>query len=145
MKSILIASNNQGKLYEIRALLQDLPFEVLSPRQINVDLSIEGRESFHIAMGHSPNFSLGQVEADLLIAGHTHGGQVQLPLVGPLVTLSQVPRSWASGVTEIEPGRTLIVSRGIGMERGNAPRMRFLCRPQLVILDLLPTDGRSGE
>ena len=111
----------------------------------NVDLSIEGRESFHIAMGHSPNFSLGQVEADLLIAGHTHGGQVQLPLVGPLVTLSQVPRSWASGVTEIEPGRTLIVSRGIGMERGNAPRMRFLCRPQLVILDLLPADGRSGE
>jgi len=41
MKSILIASNNQGKLYEIRALLKDLPFEVLSPRQINVDLSIE--------------------------------------------------------------------------------------------------------
>ena len=91
-------------------------------------------------MGHTPDFSLGQVEAELLIAGHTHGGQVQLPFLGPLFTLSQVPRSWASGVTLIAPDRHLIVSRGVGMERGNAPRMRFLCRPELLIIDLVPDD-----
>jgi hypothetical protein len=99
-------------------------------------------------LGHMPDFSLGSVDADLLIAGHTHGGQVQLPLVGPLLTLSQVPRSWASGLTEIEPGKMLVVSRGIGMERGLAPRLRFLCRPQLVILELVPSGqggGREGQ
>ena len=41
MAKILIASNNQGKLCEIRALLKDLPLEVLSHQQINVDLSIK--------------------------------------------------------------------------------------------------------
>jgi predicted MPP superfamily phosphohydrolase len=90
-------------------------------------------------LGHSPNFSLGQVSADLLIAGHTHGGQVQIPFIGPMLTLSQVPRSWASGVVTIAPGKVLVVSRGVGMERGNAPRIRFRCRPELVILDLVPS------
>ena len=105
----------------------------------NARLSIGGWDQFHIVLGHSPNFALGRIEADLLVAGHTHGGQVRLPLVGPLLTLSRVPRSWAAGVTALSPDTTLIVSRGIGMERGSAPRLRFLCRPELVIIDLEPT------
>jgi predicted MPP superfamily phosphohydrolase len=106
----------------------------------NIFLSIEGTEKFHIVVGHRPDFSLGEVEADLLIAGHTHGGQVQIPFIGPMVTLSAIPRGWASGMTTISPGKILLVSRGIGLERGNAPRMRFNCRPELVILDLVPSD-----
>lgn len=95
-------------------------------------------ENFQIVVGHYPNYSLGPIEADLLVAGHTHGGQVQAPWFGPLMTLSLIPRSWAAGTTRLSGGRTLIVSRGIGMERGFAPRLRFLCRPQLVIVDLIP-------
>jgi uncharacterized protein len=95
-------------------------------------------ERFHVVLGHAPNFALGRVEADLLIAGHTHGGQVRLPILGPIVTLSAVPRSWAAGLTELPGGRLLYVSRGIGMERGSAPRIRFLCRPELVVIDLVP-------
>jgi hypothetical protein len=105
----------------------------------NTALSIDTQGKFHVVLGHSPDFGLGQVGADLLIAGHTHGGQVHIPFIGPILTLSQVPRSWASGVTTLGPGKVLIVSRGIGMERGNAPRLRFLCRPELVILDLVPS------
>jgi hypothetical protein len=103
-------------------------------------LQIGGGEKFHIILGHSPNYSLGEIEGDLLLAGHTHGGQVKLPGIGPLLTISVVPRSWASGLTEIEPGKYLLVSRGIGLERGYAPRMRFLCRPELILLTLKPSD-----
>ena len=104
-------------------------------------LRIASREpgQFHIVLGHSPDYALGEIHADLLVAGHTHGGQVRLPWIGPLVTLSQVPRSWAAGLTDLPGGGKLLVSRGIGMERAGAPRLRFLCRPQLVVIDVTPT------
>lgn len=106
--------------------------------------SVAGKDKFQIVLGHCPDFSLGRVRADLLLAGHTHGGQVILPLIGPILTFARIPRSWASGRTDLgglsgsaEP-RTLVVSRGVGMERKEAPRVRFLCRPELVIIDLVP-------
>jgi len=97
-----------------------------------------GPEAYHVVLGHSPDFALGSVEADLLLAGHTHGGQVRLPLVGPPHTAARVPRAWAAGLTELPGGARLLVSRGVGMERGHAPRLRFLCRPELVVIDLGP-------
>lgn len=106
-------------------------------------LEISGSDKYHIILGHSPNYSLGEIDGDLLLAGHTHGGQVQLPGIGPILTLSAVPRSWAAGLTEIHPGQFLLVSRGIGLERGHAPRLRFLCHPELIIIDLLPSGNDS--
>lgn len=101
-------------------------------------LSVPKQDKFQILLGHCPNFCLGENKADLLIAGHTHGGQVRIPLLGPLLTFSAIPRSWTAGKTRIAPGKTLIVSRGLGMERHTAPRLRFLCRPELVIVNVDP-------
>ncbi|MCA9216357.1 MAG: metallophosphoesterase family protein [Planctomycetales bacterium] len=101
-------------------------------------------DRFHVVLGHSPDFALGSVDADLLVAGHTHGGQVQLPFIGPLLTMSQVPRNWASGRTELESNKTLIVSRGVGMERKDAPRVRFMCRPEIVYVTIMPSGSRIG-
>ncbi len=70
----------------------------------NPALEVPGVAKYHIVLGHSPNYSLGSIDGDLLLAGHTHGGQVQLPGIGPLMTLSAVSRSWASGLTEIHLG-----------------------------------------
>ena len=102
------------------------------------NLEIDASQKFHIVLGHAPDFALGKINGDLLVAGHTHGGQVCLPLIGPLMTASQVPRSWANGITKFASDKTLIVSRGIGMERQSAPRLRFLCRPELVVVDVVP-------
>lgn len=101
-----------------------------------VGLARSGR--YHIVLGHRPGYALGDHQADLMIAGHTHGGQVRLPGLGPLITLSKVPRAWAAGLTWITPEQALLVSRGVGMERGHAPRLRFNCRPEVVIVDLVP-------
>ena len=104
----------------------------------NPHLELPRTDRFHIVFGHAPDFALGDTGGDLLIAGHTHGGQVRLPILGPVLTLSRVHRSWAAGMTKIGQGSTLIVSRGIGMERGFAPRLRFNCRPELAIINVVP-------
>jgi predicted MPP superfamily phosphohydrolase len=101
-------------------------------------IAVARAPGFHIVLGHAPDFSLGSIDADLLVAGHTHGGQVQLPWVGPLVTFSAVPRERAAGGLFEHGAGHLVVSRGIGMERGRAPRLRFRCKPELVILDIEP-------
>lgn len=95
-------------------------------------------DRLHIVMGHAPDFALGAVDGDVLVAGHCHGGQVRLPWIGPPITLSRVPGEWTSGLTELSDGRSLVVSRGVGMERAGAPELRFLCRPELVLIDVVP-------
>lgn len=94
------------------------------------------RDGYHVVLAHRPDFALTRPDADLLLAGHVHGGQVRLPGIGPLITLSNVPRDWAVGLTALPWGGHLYVSRGVGMERRNAPRLRFLCRPELTILEI---------
>lgn len=74
---------------------------------------------------------------DLFVAGHTHGGQVQLPFVGPLVTLSVVPRSVAAGGLHVLDSHWTYVSTGVGRERERAPQMRFGVRPSIGIIDVL--------
>lgn len=102
-------------------------------------------ERLHIVVGHIPNFALGKIDADLLVAGHTHAGQARLPGVGPVVVNCGVPRAWASGLSHLSGDRTLVVSRGVGMERGYAPRLRFLCRPELAVIDVTPEKSEAGN
>jgi predicted MPP superfamily phosphohydrolase len=109
--------------------------------QASRELRNDAPDRFHLVVGHLPNFALWEVmEADLLVAGHTHGGQVRLPLIGPLTVNCRIPLRWGAGLTELSHGRRLLVSRGIGLERNHSPRMRFLCRPELVVIELVPED-----
>jgi uncharacterized protein len=95
--------------------------------------------AFWLAFGHRPEVARSPLTADLIVAGHTHGGQVQLPWLGPLTVLSDIPRTWgAGGLVPLSNQRQLYISRGIGMERGAAPRLRFLCRPEVALLELTP-------
>jgi predicted MPP superfamily phosphohydrolase len=96
-------------------------------------------DSLRIVLGHSPDFVLGLEEGphvDLALAGHTHGGQVVVPFFGPPLTLSRVPRPVAAGgLHEMGPVH-VHVSRGVGLERGSAPQIRFLCPPEICVLTL---------
>lgn len=97
------------------------------------------RPAFHVIMGHVPTFAVEDRKADLFLAGHTHGGQVCIPGFGPILTLTpKLPRSWGKGRTQRPDGSTLIISNGVGMERGRAPRIRFFCPPQIVVIEVLP-------
>ena len=96
-----------------------------------------GAEDIRILLGHYPDMVLDLTPAsrvDVVIAGHTHGGQVQIPGLGPPLVLSRVPRRVGAGGLHSLEGRRIYVSRGVGMERGEAPRIRFWCPPEVAIL-----------
>ena len=75
---------------------------------------------------------------DLLCAGHVHGGQVALPFYGALLTLSKYGKKYERGLYLTDEGMQMYVSRGIGMEGGSAPRVRFCSRPEVALIELVP-------
>ncbi|MBI5851186.1 MAG: metallophosphoesterase [Planctomycetes bacterium] len=105
-------------------------------------------DGYPIVLGHAPDFAIpvidGRVKIEaLLLAGHTHGGQVVVPGFGPPVTLSSVPRDVARGDLHEYGLARVCVSRGTGMERGMAPRVRLFCRPQLVFFTIGPPTAQD--
>jgi predicted MPP superfamily phosphohydrolase len=72
---------------------------------------------------------------DLILAGHTHGGQVQLPLVGPLI-LPISDRSLTQGLIKRDASQ-LYVTRGVGV---GTPPVRFGARPEIPIIVLSRAD-----
>jgi predicted MPP superfamily phosphohydrolase len=98
-----------------------------------------GPDDIRIALAHRPDVVLrlppdGRV--DLTVAGHTHGGQVQLPVVGPLTISSRVPRRVGAGGLHELDRRWIYVSRGVGAERGQALRLRLGAVPEVSLITL---------
>ncbi|MFW6286585.1 MAG: metallophosphoesterase [Candidatus Sumerlaeota bacterium] len=98
-------------------------------------LTGEGDDIFHIVISHRPDYAmrLAQAGADLVVSGHTHGGQWRLPLIGPLVVPSVYGRRYAQGL--FETGRALLyTSRGCGL---HTIPVRFRCPPEITVFELV--------
>lgn len=94
-------------------------------------------EVFALALVHAPDVVSEWVlnGFDLILAGHTHGGQVRFPGIGAVVTNSSLPTDLAVGLSPI--GRSwLHVSPGLGT--GRYTPVRFNCRPEATLLYLEP-------
>jgi hypothetical protein len=97
------------------------------------------KNEFSIFLFHYPDLieEVSRAEIDLYCAGHTHGGQVAMPFYGALVTFSKFGKKYEGGTYQINRTR-LNVNRGIGMEGGSVPRVRFWARPEITVIDIIP-------
>jgi hypothetical protein len=92
---------------------------------------------FTVLLYHSPDLApqASLAGVDLQLSGHTHGGQVRLPLLGAVFTGSLLGRRYSAGRYLL--GRmTLYITRGLGMEGASAPRVRFLCPPEIILWEI---------
>ena len=91
-----------------------------------------------LAITHSPDVVDDPriSDVDLILAGHTHGGQIRWPLIGPLCAPCRKPRERWAGFTKT-PGGHLYVSRGAG----EGLPLRIRCPREVTLLTL---DGPQG-
>jgi predicted MPP superfamily phosphohydrolase len=90
-----------------------------------------------IVISHDPDvfaYWPPAVRLDLMLSGHTHGGQAHLPLLGPPYVPSQFGFRYLAGHFHVE-GRQLYVSRGVGAI--TAP-IRWRCPPEVTLVVLHP-------
>ena len=99
-----------------------------------------GDGDVRLLLAHRPDAAFllpPRPRTDLVVAGHTHGGQVALPFIGPLMAFTDVPLAVAAGgLHDLGAGRRIYVSRGVGVERDQAPRVRLNVPPEISLLTL---------
>lgn len=94
-------------------------------------------QAVNLLLYHSPDLApnSSKLGINLQLSGHTHGGQVRLPVLGPLYTGSLYGRLFDAGRYLVN-GMTMYISRGLGLEGAIAPRVRFLCRPEMILWEI---------
>ncbi|MBS1875709.1 MAG: hypothetical protein JSU00_21015 [Acidobacteria bacterium] len=85
-----------------------------------------------ILLSHNPDSKdmLSNAPWDLMLSGHTHGGQIIAPFYGPAFA-PVADKRFVAGLHEWA-GRWIYVTRGVG----NLGSVRFRCRPEVTVLDL---------
>lgn len=140
-KNNMVVLNNENTSIKIKGKkLYIVGVEDITTKNIDLVKSLKGASSPAILLTHSPDafpfisnpsdFPItGKV--DLTLAGHTHGGQVDIPFVGPLIVPSSYGQRYAQGLIE-ENGKKLFVTKGIGT---SILPVRFNCLPEIVVIN----------
>lgn len=131
-----VTLSHKGHTFDVVGLpCSHKPFE--DAPQVAALLNGDVRQRLTILLYHTPDLAPDAAEMgiDLQLSGHTHAGQIRLPGIGPLMTGSLYGRALESGRRQLG-GLTLYVTRGIGLEGKGAPRMRFLCPPEIILWEI---------
>lgn len=92
-----------------------------------------------ILLSHNPDVILDprSSRASLIVSGHTHGGQIRLPFIGPVSGLpDRLGRKFDQGIFSLDNGTTLAISHGIGETQARA---RLFCPPEILLLEITST------
>lgn len=103
-------------------------------------------DRFNILLYHNSDLIdyLSQVPIDLYLSGHTHGGQIALPLYGALLTQSKHGKQYEAGLYRVGHIH-FYVNRGIGMSAGFKPKVRFFAPPEITVFDITPQEQEPSR
>lgn len=89
----------------------------------------------HFLLSHTIDafFYIGENEIDLSFSGHSHGGQIRFPVIGPVLTHTDYGPPYAEGLKELK-GAVCSISRGVSASRYFD--LRLLCRPEAIVLEV---------
>jgi predicted MPP superfamily phosphohydrolase len=122
-------SNTKYRIWVRMKALNGSPYADSVYLQFSDAIDGAGRGRYRIGVPASSKSGLESI--DLILAGHTHGGQIRLPFYGAVETLTSIGKKYAAGLHQI--GQSLLyISRGVGYSR--VP-IRFLCPPEVTVFN----------
>lgn len=98
----------------------------------DINKALENTSLPRIVLMHSPDmYPQIQDKINLAVAGHNHGGQICMPVIGPLFLPAKTGRKYAYGFFD-DGFKKMIVTKGIGTSSIHA---RFNCLPEIVLIE----------
>jgi predicted MPP superfamily phosphohydrolase len=140
---IAVLTNSARRLYGGQLIVAGVDDPATDQDDLAATLASVSAQSCCLLLAHSPDvlLRLRGHRPSLVLAGHTHGGQIRLPGIGALLTMSRMPRGLAMGAGMYD-GVPLFVTRGIGY---SALDIRLGCPPEAALLTLRPSDIGGGR
>ena len=107
----------------------------MSAEYIHEKLGLCNPLKYNILVAHTPLYFNTYINSDydLILCGHYHGGMMNLPWTGPLISPELKLRPEHSGGVYKKAGKIVVVTRGIGSHFIN---IRLFNRPEIVVIDL---------
>lgn len=135
---ICVLRNENKKLRRGSASIQILGVDDLVLKNDDMNKTLDGvnRHEVKILMSHSPDIAENHKlrGIDLILSGHTHGGQIYFPLIGAPQTkiASAYGQKYVSGLVRYNDIQ-IYINRGIG---AGFPLVRFMCKPEITVFTL---------
>ena len=98
--------------------------------QFNHSIDKNGKEKYRIGKPACSKDRMNDV--DLILTGHTHGGQIRIPFIGPIQTMTSIGKKYAAGLHRFG-GSMVYVSRGVGT---SVLPIRLFCPPEITVFNL---------
>lgn len=92
--------------------------------------------AYVILLSHNPSIidDSAIAPAHLIVSGHTHGGQLRLPLIGPLARIPvSIGQEFDEGMFPLQNGGTLAITRGVGE---SSARARLFAWPEVMVVEI---------
>lgn len=134
---VLINRHSSLRYQDETIIIAGIDDMIIGQPDIEVALQHTSKEVFKILLSHEPDFAdiSKDYAIDLQLSGHSHGGQIRLPLMGHLFTPLYAEK-YIIGLKKIDQ-MFLYINRGIGT---TLLPIRFYCRPEITLLILSPND-----
>jgi predicted MPP superfamily phosphohydrolase len=122
-------SDTKYRIWVRMKALNGSPYADSAYLQFSDAIDTAGRGRYRIGVPASSKLGLESI--DLILTGHTHGGQIRLPFYGAVETLTSIGKKYSAGLHQI--GQSILyISRGVGYSR--VP-IRFLCPPEITVFN----------
>lgn len=134
---IRVLNNSNARIIANNQYIDIIGLSNAKPQNQEIDLAYDRTSIPRILIMHNPDSYFDIMdETDLILAGHTLGGQVNFPLAGPIFVKSKFGSEFASGLIK-KTSNPMVISKGVGT---SGIPFRFNCKPEIVIVEFVSYD-----
>lgn len=130
----VILKNEKARIEEYNVNIIGMDDSIFGEREINKVLGLIDENSYNVVLSHEPDVvdNFLEYKIDLFLSGHSHGGQVNLPIINSLPLLAE---KYTGGIYSFNNYRQTLLYVNVGLGTSQMP-LRFMAPPELSVFVL---------